>query len=105
MTQKSRPCLKPRLEFLPSPSVHSDLAAASAVAAADEPGATPVIEISFGEGEGFLNAQAGPLQDHDQAAQPAPVHTVTVARITAMVSSPRRIGRVAQALVAWRATA
>jgi len=49
----------------------------SALAAADEQGAAPVIEIRFGEGAGFLDAQAGPPQDHDQAAEPAPAHSVT----------------------------
>jgi len=48
--------LKPRLQLLPAPCVHTDLAAASALAATDEQRAAAVIQISFGKRERFLDA-------------------------------------------------
>jgi len=34
----------------------------------DEKRATPVIEVGFGEYEGFVDAQVGSPQDHEEAA-------------------------------------
>jgi hypothetical protein len=48
--------LEPRAKLLPGPSVHADVAASSALAVADELCAATVIEIGFGEAEGFLNS-------------------------------------------------
>jgi hypothetical protein len=62
MTQESGPTgsmnsqLEPRLQFFPAPRVHTDLAAASALAATDSQRAAVVIQIRFGERERFLNA-------------------------------------------------
>jgi hypothetical protein len=46
--------LEPRAKLFPGPFVHADLAPSSALAAADEQRAAAVIEIGFGEAEGFL---------------------------------------------------
>jgi hypothetical protein len=48
----------------------------SALAAADEQRAAAVIEIGFGGAEGFLDAQPGAPEDHDQAAETASVGAV-----------------------------
>ncbi|MBD0282450.1 MAG: hypothetical protein ICV69_09710 [Thermoleophilaceae bacterium] len=48
--------LEPRAKLLPGPFVHADLAASSALAVADEQRAAAVIEIGFGETEGFMDA-------------------------------------------------
>jgi hypothetical protein len=48
--------LEPGAQLLPGPCVHADLAAPSALAAADEQGAGAVIEIGLGDAEGFLDA-------------------------------------------------
>ena len=53
--RKLNPALEPRMEFIPAPVVHADLAAASALAASDEQGAAAVIEVGLGEAEGFLD--------------------------------------------------
>ena len=64
-----------------------------------------MIEIALGERERFLDAQAGAPQDHDQPAQAATVRAVAGgAHDGDDLFDLRRIGRVAQALVARRAT-
>jgi hypothetical protein len=54
--RKLDPQLEPRAKLLPGPCIHADLAAPSALAVADEQRAAAVIEIGFGEAEGFLDA-------------------------------------------------
>jgi hypothetical protein len=61
-----------------------------------------VIEIAFVEREGLLDAQTGAPHDHDQPAQTPAVRSV--ARGTHHrddLFDLRRIGRIAQTLVAW----
>jgi hypothetical protein len=53
--RKLNPQLKPRMEFIPAPVIHADLAPASALAASDEQGPAALIEIGLGEAEGFLD--------------------------------------------------
>ncbi|MGH2741750.1 MAG: hypothetical protein ACRDN8_04530 [Thermoleophilaceae bacterium] len=48
--------LEPQLQFFPAPRVHTDVAAASALAATDKQRAAAVIQIGFGERERFLDA-------------------------------------------------
>jgi hypothetical protein len=62
------PRLKPGQELFPAPGVHTDFAAAPALAAANQQRAATVIEIAFGERKGFLDAQPGAPHDHDQPA-------------------------------------
>jgi hypothetical protein len=57
--------LEPRPKLLPPPFVHADLAAPSALAVADEQCAAAVIEIGFGEAEGFLDAYPRAPEDDD----------------------------------------
>jgi hypothetical protein len=49
------PQLQPWALLLPSPFIHADFAASSALAVADKQSAAAVIEIGFGEAEGFLD--------------------------------------------------
>src|SRR5215207_6958374 len=60
----------------PIPRVHADLAATSALAATHEQRPAPVVEMGFGEGQRFLDAQPGPPEDDDQATQASPVRAV-----------------------------
>src|SRR4051812_18503625 len=53
---------EPRLQLLPGPVVHADLAAATALAAAHEQRAAPRVEIGRAERERLVNAQAGAPQ-------------------------------------------
>jgi hypothetical protein len=97
--------LEPGREFLPAPIVHADFAASSALAASDEQSAASLIEVGLGERERFLDAQPGSQQDGDQAAEPAAVWAVAGgAHDGDDLLDLRRIGRVAQSLVARRAT-
>jgi hypothetical protein len=97
--------LEPWLEFFPAPGVHADFSASSALAVSDEQRAAGMVEIGFGEGEGFLDAQSGAPQDHDQATEPAAVCAVTGgAHDGDDLLDLRWIGCVAQTLVARRAT-
>jgi hypothetical protein len=54
--------------LFPSPRVDANLATAPALPAPDQQRATALVEIAFGEGERFLDAQTGPPHDHDQPA-------------------------------------
>jgi hypothetical protein len=64
-----------------------------------------VIEIDFGERERFLDPQSRTPENHDQTAQAAAVRTVAGgAHDSDDLLNLRRIGRVAQTLVAWWAT-
>ena len=67
--------------------VHADLAAASALAAADEQRAAALIEIGLGERERLVDAQPGSPEEHDQGAQTAAVRPSPAARMTATISS------------------
>jgi hypothetical protein len=53
--RKLNPALKPRMEFIPAPVVHADLAAASPHASSHLQGAAAVIKVRLGQAEGFLN--------------------------------------------------
>jgi hypothetical protein len=97
--------LEPGGELLPGPVVHADLAAAAALAAAHEQRSAPRIQVGFGERECLVNPQASAPEHDDQPAQPAPVDAVAgVAHHRDDLLDRRRIGRVADPLVARRAT-
>ena len=72
-TGSSRRTVEPRLELFPGPVVHADLAAAPALAAADEHRAAARVEVGLGERERFVDAQPGAPEHHDQPAQPPAV--------------------------------
>ncbi|MEA2361282.1 MAG: hypothetical protein QOD71_427 [Thermoleophilaceae bacterium] len=96
---------EPRLEFVPAPRVHADLAAASALAATHEQSAASVIKIGFYERQRLLNAQAGAPEDHDQATQPLAVRGIaSLAHDGDNLLDSGRIGRIAETLVSRRST-
>jgi hypothetical protein len=64
------------LELGPSPRVHADLAAATALAATDQHRSATLIEIGVGERERLVDPQPGTPQDHDQPAQSTAMGTV-----------------------------
>jgi hypothetical protein len=111
MTQNSgperqlEPRFEPGLQLVPAPGIHADFAASATLAASDEEGAAALIEIALGEGERFLDAQAGAPQDHDQGAQAAAVVVVAGgAHDDDDLLHLGRVGRMAEALVARRST-
>jgi hypothetical protein len=64
-----------------------------------------LIEIGLAQRERFLDAQPGPLEDHDQAAQAASVGVVAGgAHHGDELLDLRRIGRIAKAFVVRRLT-
>jgi hypothetical protein len=65
---------EPRLQLLPGPVVHADLAAAAALAAAHQHGAAPRVKIRLGEGERLADTQSGAPQHDDQSAQALPMN-------------------------------
>jgi hypothetical protein len=79
-------CGQPREQVFPAPLVHPDLAAAAALAAADQDRPAPVIEVVLGERTRLLDAQSGRPKHHDHRSQPPPVPVVGGA-------SPRRSHR------------
>jgi hypothetical protein len=85
--RKLGPEVKQGLEFVPSPCVHADLAAAPALAAPDQERAAALIEIALGQSERLLDPQPGSPQDHDQGAWRRPWARSPAARMTAMISS------------------
>ena len=77
----------------------------AALAAADEQRAAPLIEVGFGECEGFMEPETGSPEDHDEAAEPSAVRGVAGgAHDGDDLLDLGRVGGVALALVAWRAT-
>ena len=71
------PDVEPRLQFVPAPGVHADLAPAAALAAPDEQRAAALVKIGLGERERFVDAQPCAPQDDDQRAEPAAVRIAT----------------------------
>jgi hypothetical protein len=71
---------------------------------AHEQRSAPRIQVGFGERERLVDPQAGAPEYDDQGAQPAPVDAVAgVAHHRDDLLDRRRIGRVADPLVARRA--
>jgi hypothetical protein len=98
--------VQPRLDLLPSPAVHADLATLAALAASHEDRAGAAVKVAFGEGERLADAQAGAPQDHDQRPQAQPVRGVAgAAHDRNDLLDRRRIGGIMAALVARRAAA
>src|SRR5215207_6002858 len=68
--------LDPGRELFEGPVVHSDLAAAAALATADEQRSAACVEVGLGERERLVDAQARAPEHDDQPAQPAAVDAV-----------------------------
>jgi hypothetical protein len=89
----------------PAPPIHADLAAAAALAVADEHRAGAGLEVVLGHGQRLVDAQPRPPEQHDQRSHAGAVDTVAgLAHDLDDLLHRRGIGRVAQPLVTRRAT-
>lgn len=61
--------LEPRVEVLPCPQVHPNLAALAAFAAADKDAAADRVQIALSETERFADSQPGSPEQHDQRSR------------------------------------
>jgi hypothetical protein len=96
---------EPGAQVLPAPGVHADLAAAAALAVADEHRARTGLEVVLGQGKRLVNAQPGAPEQHDQGSHTGAVDAVAgLAHDRDDLLDRGRIGRVAQPFVARRAT-
>src|SRR5439155_11534739 len=103
--RQARSDLKPRLELLPGPAVHPDLAALAALAAADEDRAARSVEVGLGESERFTDSETGAPEEHDQGAKPEAVRPLAGGPHDGDdLVDRRRVGRIPHAFVARRAT-
>jgi hypothetical protein len=97
--------LLPGFELLPRPAVHPDLATVVAFAVADKHGAAAGVEVGLGERERLADPHPRPPQKDDQRAQPDTIGArAGGAHHRDDLLHRRRIGGVAPALVARRAT-
>jgi hypothetical protein len=78
---------QPLLQLVPGPVVHADLAAAAALAAADEHCAAAGVEVSLGERERFVDAQPGAPEHAISPRIRKPCGVVPAWRMTATISS------------------
>ena len=69
--------LEPRVELLPSPPVHPDLAALATFPSPDEDRAARSIEVALVQGERFADSQAGTPEQNDQRSKSVAVGSVT----------------------------
>ncbi len=96
---------EPRLELLPAPVIHPDLATSPALGATDEQRAATAIEVRLTQRERFVDAKAGAPQHHNQSAKPPTVHTgAGDPHDRDDLLDGGRVGRIPQALVARRMT-
>jgi hypothetical protein len=100
-----RPLRGPRAEVFPAPVVHPDLATAAALALAHQERAAARIEVTLVEVERLLDPEPGAPENNDQSPGAVTRH--------ALAGHPHdgddlldvgRVGRIAPALVAGRAT-
>jgi hypothetical protein len=96
--------LEPRVELVPCPAVHPNLAPLAAFPSSDEHRATATVKIALLESERFADPQPRAPQQDDQDAKPVTVGTVPDrAHDGNDLLNLRRICRVLLALVARRA--
>jgi hypothetical protein len=89
---------------LPARFVHADLAAAAALAAAHEQRPAPAVQVGFGERQRLVDTQPRAPEHDDQGPKPTPVRAVARgAHDGDDLLDGRRIGRIAEPLVARRA--
>src|ERR1035441_2393104 len=92
--------LEPRLQLIPGPVVHPDLAAPAALAAADEDGASRSVKVTLGEVKRPADPETGTPQDHHRRPQASTAKPITGrAHDCDDLLDRRRIGRIAKALV------
>src|SRR5213082_3268876 len=74
--RQPRADLEPRLELLPGPTVHSNLAPLAALAAAHQHGAACPVEIALRQSERLADPQPRTPEHDDHAAQPQSVGAI-----------------------------
>ena len=95
--------LEPRIDLLPSPRVHTYLAALPTLATADEDAAATPLEVGLREGKRLAQTEPRTPEQRHERARPEPVGRVAgCAHDSDHLWDGRRIGRVAETLVAWR---
>ena len=98
--------LEPRLELLPRPAVHPDLASLAALPAPDKHRAARAVEVALLERERLADPQPGTPEQDDQRAESLAVGAVADgAHDRDDLLDGRRVCRVLLALVARRAAA
>jgi len=92
--------LEPRIELVPGPAVHPDLAPLAAFPAADEHGAAGCVQIALLEAERLADPQPGTPEQHDQRAEPMSLGSITDgSHDRDDLFDGRRVGRILLALV------
>lgn len=111
MTQNSGPTGKSARaasqgrRVLPAPSVHADLRATTALAAAHKQRSATLVEIRLGQRRRLLDPEPGTPKHDDQRANPEPVAIVGgLAHHRDDLLDGRRVSRIALALVAGHPT-
>ncbi len=98
-----RPDLEPRLELLPAPAVHPNLAATAALTSAHKNSAATWIQIGLGKSECFADPQSRSPKNYDQRAQPSAVRPVVGgAHHSDDLLDRRGVSRVPQAFIPRR---
>ena len=101
--REGRSQLKPRVELLPRPAVHPDLAALAALPMTDKHHTPVATKVALGQREGFADPKARSPQHNDHAAQPHAVRTVSRSTHDRDdLVDARRVWRIAQTLVSRR---
>jgi len=97
--------LLPGFELLPRPTVDQNLATLIVLAVADEHRSAAAVKIGPGQRERLADPQSRPPQEHDQRPQPDAIRArARGAHDRDDLLHGRRVGGVAPALVAGRAT-
>jgi hypothetical protein len=95
-----------RVNWVPCPAVHSDLAAASSLPPADDEGPAGAVKVGLGEVERFADPQPSAPQDDDQRPQAGAVRTLAGGTQDGDDLFDRwRVSRETEAFVLWRAAA
>jgi hypothetical protein len=84
---------EPRLQLVPAPRVHADLAASTALAVTHQQRPPPRVQVAFGQRERLLDAKAAAPEHHDQRAQPPAMSVVGRLAHHGRRSPPRSVGR------------
>jgi hypothetical protein len=75
--RQTRPELKPRVELVPGPPVHPNLAPLPALAAAHEHRAPRAVEIGLSKRKRFSDPESGAPEQHDQRPETQSVRLLT----------------------------
>ncbi|MDP8909800.1 MAG: hypothetical protein M3N47_11965 [Chloroflexota bacterium] len=79
--------VEPRLELLPGPLVHADLAAAAALAAPHEQRPAPAIEVALVQQQGLVDVKTGAPQHDTRPRRRCPCSPLPAWRLTRHISS------------------